>query len=361
MAECQSHPMIDPVNSINTRTVQVLAFHPIDRTFTLWVHNLLEPITTYIPRYGNTTKPPGWGHGGGGQEPNEIERLRERDPLHPILANKNISEEDRAIAACGLREFRDESGYQDISIVTIPCSSESGEKAPATVCLYSHRLYDYLEDGAKTTHEIVTLWGEVESLARRPIQEIDEVDKSEWLDISKPLSEIFRDRVSLPGFPYWSHVRRTVIGLQRIDWWRCFFDEPERCISHLVHPSWRLVFPVGVGDPRFPKYGFRISPSQWYYLFEMMVQEQIAVVGANILYELFKEDIERVVEQEHLRDERPEVASLKTPEPTDSTDSDEGYDSPLLDKYSGEPAPEELLRQQDEEYRIWMERELGIA
>ena len=353
MEEQREHSLIDPVNRINSRTVQVLAFHPFNPTYTLWVHNLLESITTYIPRYGNTAKPPGWGFGGGGQEPDEIEKLRMRDPQHALLINKNISEVDRVIAACGLREFRDESGYHDISIRTVPRPRASEKEAQTTVRLYSHRLEDYWEDGSKTTHEIVTLWGDVESLTRRPIEEVDEVDKSEWLDVSMPLSRIFQNRAIMPGFPYWSHIRRTVIIIPQIDWWRRAFDKPEKCINHLVHPSWRLVFPIGKGDPRFPEKGFRIPPAHWYYLVEMMIQERIDMVGKNVILELFKEDIRRAVEREQ---EWEKKLYLPKAESADSVPDSED----IHDEYSGELTSEEFLRKQDEEYCLWMEKELGF-
>lgn len=357
MEERVKHPLIDPRRGINSRTVQVLALHPLYPTWTLWVHNLPESIAVYILRYGNTVKPPGWGLAGGGQEPHEVEKLRGRDPNHPILANPHISEEDRAIAACGLREFRDESGYEDILIRTMPLHKSASSGPSATVRLYDYRMKDRWPDGSETTHEIVLLWGEVESLAHRPIQELDEVDKSEWFDVSRPLCEIFRDRAATPGFPYWSHVRRTIIGIQRIDWWRRFFNEEEKSLSRLIHPSWRLVFPVGRGDDRYPRNGFRIPPAKWYYLVEMMIQEQMETVGANFIYELFREDIELAVELERMCEERERPPQAKmAPETAAETEEEEV----VADELGGETNRQTLLRRQDEEYRVWMERELRV-
>lgn len=365
------HPLIDPVNGVNTRTVQMLAFHPFDRTYTLWVHNLLEKNSVYIPRYGNSVKPPGWGHPGGGQEPEELERLRERDPSHPILTNLNLSEEDKTIAACGLREFRDETGLYGVTIRMVPRIQEVESGSVVGVRLYSHKMEDWWEDGSKTVHEVVTLWGEVESLARRPIYEVDEIDKAEWIDLSRPICETFRDRDAMPGFLYWSNVRRTLIGVHRRDWWLRFFDEDERCINHLVHPSLRLVFPVGRGDPRFPKNGFRIHFIKWYYVIGMMIQDQIATVGTNIIYELFKDDIDAEVEEERMREAQgrhsDDIPADQTAEPESSSDGDESEENDetptLFDEHSGEAASSKLLRLQDDEYRVWMEnvlREEGL-
>ena len=305
-------------------TVQVVTFHPFERTKILMVHNLLEDIVPDIPMYGGRPKPAGFGNGGGGMEDDELEHLKEVNPAHPILLNDTLSDEEKKIAACGLREVTDESGYIDIEIM-IP----DGQL----------KLNEYF---FRNGHRVVTVWGEVKSLAVVPIRERNEVDIAEWFDLAEPFSVAFGGQNWGAGptrdkLPYWSHVRRDLLSISKIDRYLRQHKQAKQCIGRLIHPSWRLVFPVGAGDGRFPSRGFGIHPRVWYELMEEMIRRKLEMVDSDILYHLFRDEIERIRGYEKLRSEKQE----------EEVEIDFETNA-------------KIIREEDEEWRIWMEKELGL-
>lgn len=322
----------EPVKKNPGITVQVLAFHPFTYTSILLVHNLLEAEITPIEMYGFTAKPPGWGNGGGGMEPDELERLKHRDPKNWILTDPDLTDEERMVAACGLREFVDEGGYHELSLLRSP--SPRGDFS----------LFEQLYPGG---HRKIILWGEVESLARRPIYEVSEIDQVEWFDLEKPLPRQFdgTGEIFLPrgrtGFPYWSHVRVNLLSIFRLDRYG-----DRRKIAGRIHPSWYLVFPVGVGDERFPKGGHRIPPPKWYYLIEHMIREEVDELDNDVLYEFFKDDI-----LAQKRSDGEEVAVSPAQIPEEEIEADEEIPEPV---YEGNAV--KMLQEQDSEYREWMEQ-----
>ncbi len=277
-----------------SKTVQVIAFHPNSLGSILWVHNLADKKPKYIPRYYGQAKPSGWGNGGGGLEPNELELLEQREQTHPAVAKtlrnskgfQRLSNHEKAIVLCGLRELADESGYSDLSIEIPPDDDQ-------------YRLLTYTFPANPETgdemHQVITLCGHVNSFVRGPIIEANEIDMVNWLDISLSLPFLFSDKDVWPDRPYWSHVRRVVLGIQQID--RNNNDIPpnrySRSLENKMHPFWRLVFPVGKSDPRFPHRGYQITPLRWYELFEWMSQNQVDMVDLDFIYERFQEDIEK--------------------------------------------------------------------
>jgi len=245
-------------------TVQVIVFHPQFKTQVLWLHNLLK-----ITRRG--AKQPGWGNAGGGLEGAELEWLKGWNSRHPILTNPRLTDEEKALAACGLREVVYETGYTEITIIPLP------DRLPL------------LDESNKDGHRIITLWGQANSLERIPVQESNEVDKCDWFDIETPLPALFRDRIAHPDLPYYSHVARTIGGILKIDLHR---PRTHR-IGHLIHPSWKLTLPIGEGDPRFPRQGYRIPRQQWRALLEEMMKSNEDAISLDELYERFRADINR--------------------------------------------------------------------
>lgn len=319
-------------------TVQVVAIHPFLATSVLWVHNLLEKNGTNIPKYRGAPKPAGWGNGGGGLEPDELEKLQKRHPGHPILINPRLSEKEKTIAACGLRELTDESGFDDVSIVTTPHGPGNRER----VSLLEYRDPD-------TGHRVITVWGVVNSLTKHPLREKEEVDMSKWFDIQISLPELFSDQRETPGLPYWTHVRRTVGIISKIDQYYREIGEPRECIGRLIHPSWRSVFRVGRRDKRFPVEGYLIPPQKWYALMHYLIDEKREMADYDLIYERFKDDVDKKREEEAkmLEEENStEVVSIETEGSEDRT---------------GIKVNEEIIKQEDDEYRIWWERVSGGA
>ena len=333
---------LDAVNDAGT-TVQVITFHPFHPTSILLVHNMLEdavPGMPFISMYNGKVKPAGWGNGGGGMEKDELEKLMAREPRNPILTDPSFATiDDKMVAACGLRELQDESGYRKAEI-RMP---DGGVKL----------LEYFLPNG----HRVVTIWGEVKSLVYEPIVEFNEVDIADWFDLSVSLPNLFRNRNKRPGLPYWSHVRRILIGISRIDGHYRRNGEPWRCVGSRIHPSWRLVFSVGAGDPRFPRRGYRIYYKDWYSLIEEMIDNKVEMLNNDAIYCRFKEKIDLAVLEENKETRVEATTEEEKTEPVAVSGND---DDNWGDSVSELEIPAEIAAREDEEWRIWMEKELGL-
>lgn len=341
-----------PAPSTLNTTVQVVARHPFWETSVLWVYNLEEkgPVP-YIPKYQGKAKPAGWGNGGGGVEPDELEKLRKIDPENPIFNTHFVSEEDRIFAACGLREFKDESGYCEIDIVTWP--------DPANEEREQVRLLEYIDPD--TGHRIVTLWGEVRSLVKGPIYEREEIERSEWFDLQMSIAANFRDRRERPGRPYWSHIRRTAQAFARIDNYYRKIGEPRRCVGRLIHPSWRTVFRVGRRDKRFPHVGYPISPEDWYKLAEHIIDEGIEDPDNDLIYEMFSDkiDVAKAVaerEEEERQKELDRELAAEAAESAQETGGEEATSEQIEEERTTEGIPKHIVTQEDVEYLEWWEK-----
>ena len=100
-------------------TVQLVSTHPLKPTSILWVLGKKETKPSNIKAFQNQPKPPAWSNPGGGMEEDELDRFVEKFSNHPTMSLINdttFSLYDRFIMCCGLREFMDETGYQDIRV-----------------------------------------------------------------------------------------------------------------------------------------------------------------------------------------------------------------------------------------------------
>lgn len=329
-------------------TVQVLARHHQIPTSIGWAHNLLEQEPTNLTQYDNKPKPAGWGNGGGGLEPDDLDRVAKLFPNHPILTDSSLSEDQRLIIAGGIREFLSETGYRDFDIVT---------DYPG-VFLYDYKYRDWVD--AKGVlhsggHRKITLWGQVNSYKIHDKDWIEkhEVDKTDWFDMADPLPGYFSNPLTHPDKPYWSHVRSSLICLLRIyGYLKANSDHFVPNIPTRIHPSWWYIFKVGKGDSRFPADGYRLSPNQWYRLFDIMVSKKMEVADNDFFFDLLGSSLskaKRTDEEQLTNQETTEAPQEITQVVEDSEDSD------------GIPTLEEMRQQEDKEYARWLERELGIV
>ena len=263
-------------------TVQVLGMDPYSLTKFLQVHNTLETLPLGAPiigMYGPRAKPPNFGNAGGGMEPDELDRFKKNEPelFRYYDSLGTLTAVDLAVIGCALRESKDESGFCDLEIVL----GENGK-----LLLLTDYYYQDIdpEKGISNIkgHRVVTVWGKYGSYQSRPIKEKDEVDHVEWIDFSMSMKETYKrlrrelgESLAYPLYPYWSHVRRLLIGISKIDQYRKDTQESPCLIGRMIHPSWRLVFRVGRGDDRFPVSGYQISPEDWYHLFDIMIEKGI--------------------------------------------------------------------------------------
>jgi len=339
-------------------TVQVLAQHPYDPNSIRWAHNVLEKTPTKIARYNNQPKPDGWGNSGGGLERliyiplldkylTEVEILEMRRPGHPILTDRTISEETRTILAGGLREFVDETGFRDIEIRTdFPGIFLSDYEYPPWA-----DAKGVIHMGG---HRKITLWGELTSFREDPIIESCEIDRTDWFDLTSSLPAMFFNLS--PERPYWSHVRNTLSSILKIYRHEKDTNKDDFIpnIPRRIHRSWWYVFQVGRGDSRFPENGYRMSPRQWYKLFELMVAKKMEEADRDFLLKFLGKDLDnaRRVEENQLNNSESEKINGDLPETTQEVEDSEDSE--------GIPTVEEMIRREDEEYARWLESELGI-
>lgn len=355
-------PVLKKLNSLKINwkagiTVQVLTQHPYCSTSIKWAHNVLEKTPTKLVRYNNQPKPDGWGNSGGGLERlvyvpsldrylTELEFLELRRPGHPILTDKSLSEETRIILAGGLREFVDETGFRDIEIRT---------DYPG-VFLSDYEYPPWIDaDGVvhPCGHRKITLWGKLTSFREDPIVESSEIDRTDWFDMSISLTSLFFNLS--PERPYWSHVRSTLNSVLKI--YRYERETKDGFVPNIpkrIHKSWWYVFQVGKGDSRLPRNGYRLSPGQWYKLFELMVAKRMEEADNDFVLKFLGKNLDnaRRIEEEQLNNTEDEGTGNELQGVTqaieDSADSD------------GIPTVEDMIRKEDQEYARWLESELGI-
>jgi hypothetical protein len=329
-------------------TVQILARHHQIPTSIGWAHNLLEIEPTNLARYDYRPKPAGWGNGGGGLEPDDLKNLARLFPDHPIFTDTTLTDDEKLIIAGGIREFLSETGYRDFDIIT---------DYPG-VFLYDYKYRDWVD--AKGVlypggHRKITLWGQVNSykVYDKDWVEKHEVDKTDWFDMADPLPKYFYNPITHPDRPYWSHVRYSLISLLRIyGYQKANSDYPIPNIPTRIHPSWWYIFKVGRGDPRFPAEGYKLSPSQWYRLFDIMVAKRMEIADYDFLSDFLGDKLinARRSEEERSKDSEVQDTSQETTLVVeDSEDSD------------GIPTVEEMREKEDEEYARWFERELDYV
>ncbi len=329
-------------------TVQPLMRHHQIPTCIGWVHNLLETEPTNLARYDYKPKPAGWGNGGGGLEQDDLDKLAKLFPGHPVLTDPSLSEDERLIIAGGIREFLSETGYRDFDIIT---------EYPG-VFLYDYRYKDWVDTKGvlhSGGHRKITLWGQINSykIYDKDWVEKHEVDRTDWFDMADPLPSYFFNPIRFPDRPYWSHVRFSLISLLRIyGYQKANSDHFVPNIPTRIHPSWWYIFKVGKGDPRFPDDGYKLSPREWYKLFDLMVQRRLEEVDNDFVFDLFRESLGKAKTKEEEKLERL-TQEDKSSEATQAVDDSEDSD--------GVPTVEEMREQEDREYARWLEKELGIV
>ncbi len=373
-------------------TVQVLGMDPHSLTKFLQVHNTLETLPLGAPiiaMYGARAKPPGFGNAGGGIELDELVHFQKNEPewFEHYSSLGTLTPTELAIIGCALRESKDESGFCDLEVVL---DEDSKELILLTDFHYRDRDPEKGVSNVKG-HRVVTVWGKYNSYQQRPIKEKDEVDHVEWIDFAMPMMGTYKrlrrelgESLLYPLYSYWSHVRRSLIGFSKIDNYHKNREERPYLIGRMIHPSWRLVFRVGNGDNRFPTSGYQISPEDWYHMFDIMLEKGIEDLDNDVLLSEFngKSKMKCLVydsqgkpkmeerkkelnlggkialakKQQEQRMEREkgaaQVATETIPDPSDLAGSED---------YTGLRSSAEILQAEDEEYRQWIEKELGIS
>lgn len=358
-------PVLEKLNSLRINwkagiTVQALTQDPYCPTVIKWVHNKLEKKPTKIAMYNNQPKPDGWGNGGGGLERliyvprldkylTELEILELRRPGHPILTDDSFSEEMKIILAGGLREFVDETGFRDIEIRT---------DYPG-VFLSDYKYPDWVDTNGVVHpggHRKITLWGKLSSYREDPIVEADEIDRTDWFDMSCSLPSLFFNIA--PQRPYLSHVRNTLRGI--LATYRYEKETNDSFVPNVprrIHSSWWYAFQVGRGDSRFPKGGYKWSPREWYKwynLFDLMVARRMKEADNDFLVKFLGSDLDNAMRKE---EEQRRRAESKDDSPVQKvTQAVEGSEDS-----EGIPTVEDMVRKEDEEYSRWLESELSIT
>ena len=259
-------------------TVQVLGMDPyLDIKF-VQGHNLLEAMiagTPIIPMYGGRSKPPAVGNLGGGMEPDELERFEKNEPeLYRYYESLGtLSPAEMAIIGCARREAIDEGGFDDLEIML-------NEDTNKLIILTD---YHYKEG-----HRVLTVWGKYGSYNERDRKEKDEIDYVDWVDFSLPMFDVYKRlrreiNGKFPVYPYWSHLRRIGLGLPVIDRYRRDREERYQPLDRMLHDSYRTPFRVGGGDGRFPRYGYQISPEDWYHMFDIVMEKGIEDLTNDVL------------------------------------------------------------------------------
>ena len=178
-----------------------------------------------------------------------------------------------------------------------------------------------------------------------------EVDRTDWFDVAESLPAQFFNPLVHPDRPYWSHVRSTVIGLLRIHGYlRANSDEFIPDIPGRIHPSWLYIFKVGNNDSRFPAGGYKLSPEEWYRLFDAMVSKRMKEADCDFIYNLFREGINKILKKQEDKVVLTEQSAEETSTPTQVVEDSEDYE--------GIPTLEEMRQIEDEEYARWFEGSL---
>ncbi|MDP3770252.1 MAG: NUDIX domain-containing protein [Candidatus Sungbacteria bacterium] len=190
-------------------TVQVVLMHPHDTDTVYWVLNKQEvAIASGCAAY-DTAKPRGWGNPGGSVE--EIDGIDE--------AGFPRSFEETLVAAAR-REVTDETGFVNFDFVP-----------------YLPNQLEFLRYRHDSGHMVITMAARLRNFEQKLVmgtdgtmyvKEMEEIERGRWLDLTVSPIELFKNEKDLP---YWSHIRRTIIVLQRLGKGRS-----------RIHSLWRLVF-----------------------------------------------------------------------------------------------------------------------
>lgn len=242
--------------SADSITVQVVLLHPSSDSRVFWVLNGMEFNGTSESVY-HTAKPRGWGNPGG-----SIERV---DMFNAQGAPCTFEE---MIIACGRREVEYETGFINFTF----------ERYLPSQISFLRRQYAF-------GHRVLTLVAKLRDLARIPIKEVEtgEIEDGQWFDLSLSPTHVFKNR---PDPLYWSHIRRTIICLSRL---------ARQCGKYIpIHPLWKLAFPMGKGDVRFPLDGYCLSPRDWYKEFKDRIACGDDVVNLDRMYAQYRHEIDQV-------------------------------------------------------------------
>lgn len=194
-------------------TVQVVLMHPRNVNTIYWVLNKEEIIIASQHYHG--PKPAGWGNPGG-----SVETVDETDQ------NGFIRSFEEMLVAAAKREVEAETGF--INFDFIP---------------YFQNKLEFLRYVYDTGHTVITLVARLRDLKQelvlekdgtRHVREIEEIDRGRWFDLGLSPTELFEHEQYLP---YRSHIKRTVIVLQRINRGRS-----------RIHPLWGATFTSSGGE-----------------------------------------------------------------------------------------------------------------
>ena len=323
MSETDENTSLDPEYEGGT-TVQVLARHPHIPTQHLWALNKLEEKPSGIRMFNGEAKPRGWGNAGGGMEDDELEIAAKMWPDLPVLQDRSLSDDTRSIFACGYREFLFETGYARMKLHSYTNPFTGPTKDGVSVLHFVDR---------RSGHRRITLWGDVESfMPTTEIFEVEEIECTAWIDISESVFKPFFDRILFPSHPYWRHVLSTLVARLRINTFEEINEVPLFYnIRDKIHDSWKLVWAVGAGDDRFPELGFKISPANWYRLFDYMIAHKQEDADTDFIAIYFRKEIDKARRRE------------------DGVMEEDGDVATDVSQYQ---------LNQDEIYRVWMEDEL---
>ncbi|MDP3778551.1 MAG: NUDIX domain-containing protein [bacterium] len=204
-------------------TVHVVLMHPHNPTKIYWVLNKQEPLTAY--HFSKTPKPRGWGNPGGGLEIMDV---------HDLTGRERSS--DQMVQTCAQREVIAETGFMNFNFeYAAPLNSI------------------FLRYTCPSGHQVITLAAFLQNFQQVEIEEVEEIEDGAWFDLSISPVELFQRR---PDLPYWSHVRRTIMILNRI-------AQSQGKPLPPIHPTWNMVFPSDKGNLRI-SFQHSLPSTLWY-------------------------------------------------------------------------------------------------
>lgn len=274
-------------------TAQVVLLHPAFSTRVYWVLNR-EEQRECTQVYGTTPKPAGWGNPGGGME-REIDGIDEH-------GHARVSEE--IIRACARREVEDETGFDDFQFIRYQSS-----RIPFLIRPYEN-------------HCIVTFVAKLNNFSRYlPVKEEEtgEIIRGAWFDLSmSPIDMLSPDAI----LPYRSHIQRTIICLNMMT------RLPQQKKYIPINPVWKLVFPVGNGDSRFPSNGYLLPIEAWKEQMRDHIRFHRHTLDIERIYEQYRHEID-MAQQDPQQKKSVPLRSVVIANPTDIITPDE--DSYLRD------------------------------
>lgn len=239
-------------------TAQVVLLHPSFSTNVYWVLNREEQgKCTQI--YGTTPKPAGWGNPGGGVDP-DVDGIDKHG--HARVSSEEITR------AGAQREVEDETGFHDLYFIPYQSS-----RVPFLIRPYEG-------------HCIVTFVAKLNNFSRYlPVKEEEtgEIIRGGWFDLSISPIDIFRPDAILP---YRSHIQRTIICFNMM----ARIMQPRKYVP--INPLWKLVFPVGNGDPRFPSNGYSLPIEAWKNQMRDHIRFHRRAVNIEGIYEQYRHEID---------------------------------------------------------------------